>query len=100
MIGAALAALTPFAASDLISVVSPPASAGPAAAVTTVPQRIEVQMVNRASKADRLRQPQRATGEIIRQQQQQQQKIPPGCDSAFSPLSRGAYANFASRCMS
>jgi hypothetical protein len=97
MIGAALAVLAPFAATDVVAVLSAPASAGPAAAITTVPQRIDVQVVNRAAKADRLRQPQRATGEVVRQKQQ---KIPPGCDTAFSPLSRGAYANFASRCMS
>jgi len=98
LIGAALAVLTPFAASDLIAVLSPPASAGPAAAITTVPQRIEVQMVNRAAKADRLGRPRRTSGgEIVRQKQE---KIPAGCDTAFSPLSRGAYANFASRCLS
>jgi hypothetical protein len=97
LIGAALAALAPFAATDLVAVLSPPASAGPAAAITRMPQRIEVQIVNRAAKADRMRAPQRATGDIT---PQQRQKIPAGCDTAFSPLSRGAYANFASRCMS
>jgi hypothetical protein len=88
-LGAAVAVLAPLAATDLAAGV---------ARTDAVQTKFEVQTVNRASKTDRLHNPQRATrGDD--ESKSKPVKILVGCDPAFSPLSKGASMNFASRCV-
>ena len=54
------------------------------------------QTVTRSAKSNRLLATRRTTEDT----QPRPHVIPTGCDAAFSPLSRGAAANYASRCMS
>jgi hypothetical protein len=98
LIGAALAVVAPVAGADLVAgltMFSPPASAGTPAA-TTVQRTVLPQSVNRVAKSDRLHPSQKATGDSPKKLP----KILEGCDPAFSPLSKGAASNFASRCLS
>lgn len=83
-----------------LAIANVPAAVSPAG-------RLMTQQVNRADKADRLkinvrtssrkssRMPKSATERPSRSH-----VIPDGCDSAFSPLSRAASLNYASRCLS
>jgi hypothetical protein len=93
LIGAVIGLAALPISAELLASLSPPATAG-----TSVAARLKMQQVNRADKADRLvplhplrRATEDASGKPV---------IPDGCDAAFSPLSRGASANFAGRCLS
>ena len=88
-VGVALAIAAPFAGTELVATLSAPAQANSAAQLT-VPQ-----IVNRASKTDRLRPDHKALGDSPAKPP----KILEGCDPAFSPLSKGAASNFSSRCL-
>jgi hypothetical protein len=92
-VGLALAIAAPLTGAELVATLSAPARANNAALQSPV---APLQTVNRAGKSDRLHLPQNAVGTSP----SKMPKIPEGCDSAFSPLSRGATSNFTSRCLS
>lgn len=83
LVGAALAVAAPFAGAEMVAALSAPAKA------SVVPQT-----VNRAAKSDRLH-----PHDAVRNAPSTVPKILEGCDPAFSPLSKGAGANFSSRCL-
>ena len=93
LLGVALTIIAPLAATDLTAGV---VMQRPAVTQSTY----EVQIVNRAAKANRLHNPVRATRDVENESQNHKPaKIPIGCDAAFSPLSKGARMNFSSRCL-
>lgn len=85
--GAAVAVAIPLVGTEVVATLS-----GPAQATVTAPQ--DLQIVNRAGKADRLHPVHNAIGRSA-----PKAKILEGCDPAFSPLSKGAASNFSSRCV-
>jgi hypothetical protein len=92
LVGVALAIAAPLAGTELVAGLSPTAKANSATAQGT---RAALQTVNRSGKSDRLHS--RNADSSLRPKIP---KIPEGCDPAFSPLSRGAAVNYASRCLS
>lgn len=87
LVGAAVAVAIPLVGTEVVATLS-----GPAQATVTAPQ--DLQIVNRAGKADRLHPVHNAIGRSA-----PKAKILEGCDPAFSPLSKGAASNFSSRCV-
>jgi hypothetical protein len=112
--GIALAVLAPLAVAYVPVALSP-------AAASLMPSgsngRFLTQQINRADKSDRLKvtirtskrdmslTPEGATGKSATDKSATDEPrrshiIPEGCDAAFSPLSRAASLNYASRCLS
>lgn len=89
LVGIALAGAAPLAGAELVATFSAPAKANSISADL----KVAPQVVNRPGKSDRLRPSDNAIGDS------RSQKIPDGCDPAFSPLSRGAGSNFSGRCL-
>ena len=89
LIGGALAILAPLVSTDLAA-----GSAAPRTENVSTQIKIDGQIVNRATKSDRLNvAPSKRDAENAKPA-----KIPIGCDPAFSPLSKGA-PNFSARCL-
>jgi hypothetical protein len=92
LVGVALAIAAPLAGTELVAGLSPTANANSAAVGS---ESALSQTVNRSGKSDRLH-PRNAASSS----RPKIPKIPEGCDTLFSPLSRGAASNYVSRCLS